>query len=440
MDPWARIAELEKEIESLKQMIEELRKRLGLDSTNSSKPPSSDGLKKKPVSLREKGEKPFGGQPNHKGKTLRMVDNPDIIVKHELKSCQKCQAGLEAQAIQKHVKRQVVDLKIEKIITEHQAEVKICHCGHKNTALFPAGVENHVQYGSGVRSIACYLSDQFIPKDRLSLVFQDLFGIEISDTTLMQFEASLAENVTAVYNEIEYRIKNCEVKGADESGIRVANTNHWLHVLCTAQLTHYRIDQKRGAVPEGVQGLLVHDCYKPYFGMENVKHALCNAHLLRELKSLMQFEKEEWAKSMDRLLRLANKNASLTKYRSYIEFAYDSIVHKGLAYHESLEPLDGRKKRTGHNLLVRLQNYKTEILRFLYDAKVPFSNNQAEQDIRMIKTKQKVSGCFRTKTGADIFATIRSCIATARKYGINIYTFLQKAVERPMETAIFFNL
>jgi transposase len=237
-------------------------------------------------------------------------------------------------------------------------------------------------------------------------------------------------------------VAKAAVRNLDETGFRISSKTQWLHTASTVALTHYRVSEKRGAVLTSLQGgVIVHDHFKPYFSLKDVAHALCNAHHLRELKALIDIEKEPWAKKMSRLLvtaaravrRAAEQGQSVVAERASrrIVAVYDAIVLRGLAFHEQ-QPALGRRpgargksaRRPGHNLLVRLRDFKTEVLRFLFDFAVPFTNNQAEQDIRMMKVKMKISGGFRTQSGAETFATIRSVLSTARKQGWNLLTAL----------------
>jgi transposase len=291
----------------------------------------------------------------------------------------------------------------------------------------PKHLKAPMQYSAKVHAIGVYLGQQFIPKDRTSAVFKDLFDIEISDTTLMKFDAECAEKLVPFNEAALEAIKKAAIKHMDESGIRIMKKTEWVHVISTALLTHYRIDPKRGSLLEGIIGKIIHDHWKPYFTLEDVLHALCNAHHLRELKALIEIEKELWAKEMFELLKNAARLENPTEEQQQaISDQYDQIVVKGLAYHVGLGPLkpNSVKKRIGHNLLIRLRDFKTETLRFLYDSEVPFTNNLAERDIRLVKLKQKVSGGFRTHVGAEIFVSIRSLVSTVQKQGKSIFQYL----------------
>jgi transposase len=425
-----RIAELEKLLRQALARIEELERRLGLNSQTSSKPPSTDGLRKpEPKSLRI-SSKPFGGQKGHKGKTLNQVEHPDQIIKIPVTNCSLCNESLCSQEQETTINRQVFDVEVKRTVTEYQAAVKVCTCGKRNVAEFPPQAAGPTQYGNSVKAFGVYLMQHFVPKDRCTQIFKDLFQIPISDTTLMSFEEQCAINFTPCYESIRVALGKSPLKHLDESGLRVKKTLHWLHVLSNSLMTFYHVDEKRGILWEGLVGLIVHDHWKSYFKVDGVTHALCNAHHLRELTACAELDKEPWAQGMiDLLLRALNypkRNVEV------ISKQYDEIVNQGLFYHEKLlmpnhTNRKNARKRKGHNLLIRLRDYKAETLRFVTTEGVPFTNNQAEQDIRMVKVKQKVSGCFRSMDGAKEFAKIRSVISTARKQGLNLLEQLRLA-------------
>lgn len=431
------LAERDAMLAKLLLRIEELERRVGLNSSTSSKPPSSDGLKKKPAprSLREKSGKSSGGQIGHKGKTLEQVAQPDEVVIHVVTHCPQCASDLQDVPVTAVRKRQVFDIPAPALHTvEHVAEVKHCsHCGCDVMGNFPEEVRAPVQYGPRIQALAVYLNhQQMIPEDRLETLFDDVFSLSISATTLVTMGERFEEKVRPFAEAVRDHLHGAPiVKHLDETGLRVAKKLHWLHVMSNREWTYYRVTEKRGDIPHGIMGTVVHDHFKPYYTLENVNHGLCGAHHLRELKGLEDIEKEPWARNMSRLLKLAchisNHGAVPATRIDRIGRVYDSIVAQGLAFHEALAPLStevkrGRKKRrVGHNLLLRLRDFKGDALRFLSDPEVPFTNNQAEQDVRMMKVKQKISGGFRTLTGAQTFATIRSFFSTMRKQGNNLF-------------------
>ena len=440
----------------------ELERRLGLNSTNSGKPPSSDGLNKPPAgkkkrtrSLRKKSARKPGGQKGHKGETLRQVADPDATVDHYPETCQWCGSGLTPDMATGHGARQVFDLPEPRplVVTEHRAHRCRCgHCGTYTRASFPVAITGPVQYGARIGAMVVYLSHyQLLPEDRLAELMKDLFGAELSPASLARMGGNSAESVQGVVDVIRELVKSAPVKHMDETGLRIAGRTQWLHVASTARLTFYRVSERRGSLLGGVGGIVVHDHWKPYFTMEGVRHALCNAHHLRELQALIEIEKEGWARKMQRLLRRACHAVNLARERGValkpglverFRGCYDAITAEGIAFHEAQPPLAPRSskakrrgskpRRTGHNLLRRLQTHKEDALRFLINFAVPFTNNQAEQDGRMMKVKQKISGGFRSQKGAEDFATVRSFISTARKQGWNI---IQALMENP-ETLI----
>jgi transposase len=332
--------------------------------------------------------------------------------------------SLEDQAISRQLKRQVFDIPEPKIeVTEHQTTTKICACGHVNAGTFPIEATAPTCYGKRIQGFSTYLSNQhFIPEDRLQAIFKDLFDLSVSTASIATFNSRLADAVAPHQAHVLVDIKASPMKHLDETGFRVGGKTQWLHVISTPTATHYRVSAKRKDLEplKGTSGVVVHDHWKSYFKLPDVKHSLCNAHHLRELKALMEIEKERWAFQMDRLLRYLNRAGIVCFER--VSKIYDQIIRKGLAFHESLGAVESgkRKRRVGHNLLIRLANFKEDVLRFITTPGVPFTNNQAEQDVRMMKIKQKISGGFRTTDGANNFAIIRGFISTKRKQNKNI--------------------
>ena len=432
-------------VSKLEARIAELERRLGLNSSNSSKPPSSDGPGKpaRVSSLRQASGKKTGGQRGHKGETLRQTAAPDIVAEHVPPVCSGCGAALTQDMSEGHATRQVFDLPEPQplAVTEHRAHVCRCEsCGEKTRAPFPEGVNAPVQYGARIAAFAVYLLHyQFLPEDRLAQLMSDLFGVSLSCATIAGMSRNCASRLASFAELLRNLVAGANVKHMDETGFRIGGKTQWLHVACTALLTFYRVCAKRGSLLANVAGVAVHDHWKPYYTMTGVLHALCNAHHLRELKALIEIEKEDWARQMQMLLRRACHAANLARRRGIppkprfiarIKRRYGSILAQGLAFHEAQPPLartSGKGKsrgpaprRTGHNLLVRLELRKEDVLRFLDDPNVPFTNNQAEGDLRMMKVKQKISGGFRSAAGAGDFAIIRSVISTARKQGWDI--------------------
>jgi transposase len=435
-------------IAQLEARIAELERQLGLNSGNSGKPPSSDGLKKKPVrvsSLRERSGKKPGGQKGHPGETLRQSETVDATINHFPKACAGCGEALSEAMATDHIARQVFDLPEPQplIVTEHRAHSCRCAaCGTQTRADFPPDVKAPVQYGARIAGIVVYLlHGQFLPEKRLAALMADLFGVQLSTATIAAMSQNCAARFESFATAIYARIAAAAVKHLDETGLRIGGKTRWLHIAATVLLTFYRIASKRGAMPENLTGIALHDHWKPYYTLEGIRHALCNAHHLRELKALVEIEKEDWARKMQRLLRLACHATNLARERgkplpprliALFERRYDAILTEGLAFHAAQPALvrpertgkakaRGRKRRrVGHNLLLRLGIRKQDVLRFLSDLTVPFTNNLAEQAARMMKLRQKISGGFRSAAGAANFAVIRSLLSTAKKQGWNM--------------------
>lgn len=443
------IASLRAEIAGLRAEVAELKRRLGQDSSTSSKPPSSDGLAKQPRiagSLREVSGKPSGGQKGHKGDTLRRVADPDRIVRHEASHCRHCRALLAPEMARSLEARQVFDL-VERplIVIEHRALIYRCaRCRGVTRALFPDGVIGPAQYGGRIKAAAIYLNvHQLLPEDRAAQALSDLFGApRLCPASLTAWVGRRALDLERVHARIGARLAEAKVRHLDETGFRVAGKLHWLHTTSSQTLTFYRAEEKRGAVPlELRSGVVVHDGFLPYGALGQVEHALCNAHHLRELKALIEFDGEAWATPMRDTLLAANaavRQARETgatalapeQVEAFVE-RYWAAVREGLAFHRALPKLArnpqsrGRlKHRPGFNLLTRFKTFKDDVLRFLVDFDVPFTNNLAEQDIRMTKVKMKISGAFRTLAGAKKFACLRSIVSTARKQGCGILQIL----------------
>jgi transposase len=425
--------------------IAELERRLGLNSSNSGKPPSSDGLKKPPrvTSLRERSGRKTGGQPGHPGETLRRSEAPDAVVDHYPTCCDACGAPLSEAMATNFVSRQVFDLPEPQplIVTEHRAHGCRCAmCGSQTRAGFPAWVNAPVQYGKRIGALVLYLLHyQLLPEKRLATLMADLFGVALVTATIARISHDCAERFQGFAAAVRDHVAAAPVKHLDETGFRIGGKTQWLHIASTVLLTFYRVSARRGSLLADLTGIVVHDHWKPYYTLSGVLHALCNAHHLRELKALVEIEKEDWARRMQRLLRRACHVVRLAREQdvllkpgliALIERGYDAIVADGLAFHEAQPALTktrprGRPpRRVGHNLLLRLSTHKQDVLRFLTDPLVPFTNNLAEQDGRMMKLRQKISGGFRSEDGAKDFAVIRSLLSTARKQGWHIIATL----------------
>lgn len=441
------ISYYESKITDLEARIKELEDQISKNSRNSSKPPSSDGLSKpSPKSRRTKSGRKAGGQKGHKGTNLKMVSSPDKTKVHKVKRCACCGDNLRHQEADRIERRQVYDHPpLELIITEHRAEVKWCSCGHLNKADFPSGVDHYVQYGPNIKGLLVYMQDyQLLPYDRTREFVQDLFGHSLSTGTLYNIHQTAFDQLTDFEDRLKLLLAGAIVAGFDETGIRIMAKRLWLHSCSTDQHAYYEAHARRGQVAMDDIGILpnftgvaVHDFWKSYYRYD-CKHSLCNAHLLRDLTFIKERFKQTWADDlMDLLLKMkAAKqkattqgksglcSATLGKYRKQ----YDQIVQDGLAANPFKVPdtkKRGRPKKTPpRNLIERFRDYPEDILRFFYDFSVPFDNNFSERDLRMMKVKQKISGCFRSFQGAKCFARIRSFIITARKQDVNVFKAL----------------
>ena len=433
------------ELAAMQARIAELERRLGLNSSNSGKPPSSDGLKKPPrtSSLRQPSGKKSGGQKGHPGETLRRSETPDTVIDHYPPHCAGCGAPLTEAMATGYAARQVFDLPEPQplLVTEHRAHD--CHCpacGTQTRASFPDWVNAPVQYGKRIGAFVLYLLHyQLLPEQRLATLMADLFGVPLVTATIARISQDCAARFQGFAEAVRDHVVSAPVKHLDETGFRIGGKTRWLHIASTMLLTFYRVADKRGSLLENLTGIIVHDHWKPYYTLTGVLHALCNAHHLRELKALAEIEKEDWAVRMQRLLRRACHAVNVARERdvplkpeliALIERRYDAIVAAGLTFHEAQPALTKTKprgrppRRVGHNLLLRLSTYKQDVLRFLTDPSVPFTNNLAERDGRMMKLRQKISGGFRSEDGAKDFAVIRSVLSTARKQGWNILATL----------------
>lgn len=449
----AQVEELAAQLEKQAGMLTDLKARLSKNSRNSGKPPSGDGYNKpnRTNSLRKPGQKRNGGQPGHKGHTLERSDTPDHTEIHKPDECINCQASLEATLSVGEEERQIYDIPAIRIeVTAHRAEIKICPgCGTENRGEFPENVERGVRYGSGVKTWAAYFGNQHhIPLERTAQIFEDLIGHRISEGSLLKASEELSESVRpSTEATAELLRSNAEVLRVDETGLRVKGKLHWLHVASSDLLTHYNVHEKRGkeamdaaGILSEFEGTMLHDHWKSYFGYKNCSHALCNAHHLREFEFIGKQYEQAWAGDMaDLLLEIKEEVEKIKPDRDSFnpeeigefEQRYDEIVNRGFADNPFTPPKEkkrGKVKKTPPlNLLTRLRDYKAETLAFMYDFRVPFDNNAAERDVRMMKVKQKVSGCFRTLEGAERFASIRGYISTARKNSRNIFEAIKDA-------------
>lgn len=450
----ALILALGQRVQELVAENQALRDQLAKNSRNSSKPPSSDGPRKPhPRSLRPpKGSRRSGGQPGHPGHRLAPVAQPQHVAVHPVTYCTQCAADLHVVAPCGTEKRQVFDVPAVQIeVTEHQAEIKVCpECGTLVKGSFPAAVTQAVQYGPRLQAQATYLNTyQLLPWARACELLGDWYGHTPAEALIETANAALEEQIKPSLAEIKAQLIQAAKAHFDESGLRVLAKLNWLHVASTDKLTYYGVHRRRGqegmkalgVLPE-FKGVALHDHWAPYLTFTQCRHALCNAHHLRELLFIAEQYQQPWANELAWLLLEikaavaavpAGQGALAPEQLTTFARRYDELIAQGLQANPGpAEPPPkkrGRQKQSPpKNLLDRLQQHKEQVLAFMYDLRIPFDNNQAERDVRMVKVKQKVSGAFRTTEGAETFCAIRSYISTARKHGLNAIDVIHDAL------------
>jgi len=419
------------------------------NSQNSSRPPSTD-RRMRTMSLRERSGRKAGGQVGHPGATLSFVDKPDCLVIHSPESCRLCGSELKSSKVLGSEHRQVHDLPPQKIeVTEHLVYTKVCgRCGAKNKGEFPANINAPVQYGERVRSVATYLLGyQLLPYERCAEAMNDLFECHLSPGTLATILKRCAGELIEPLMLVKDGLQKSKVLGVDETNLRVAKRQDWVHVSATDHLTLLVHHKKRGTeaiesidILPRYEGVAVHDGFSAYDQYQQCGHGLCNAHILRELNYVIETSKPQWAQGMKVLLveiKLAvdkargggRKKLSPCLKAEFLR-QYEESIEQAEKLYGTLKSKRGRAKKpqaaespiraAGRRLACRLDVRRDEILLFMQDFSVPFDNNQSERDLRMLKVKQKVSGCFRTSIGAEEFCRLRSYVSTMKKQGRNV--------------------
>ncbi len=438
----AENTQLRLENTQLKAENAELRRRLGLHSGNSHKPPSSDGYKKKKIvaALPKEAGKRQGGQIGHQGKTLEQVDKVDKELIHHAEACRCCGRKFSEQEAYELLPtcRQVFDIPEPRLeVIAHRISGRFC-CGQLHLGHFPEGVSAPVQYGLRAKTFMSLLNvDYRLPYQKISQWFADMYGYALNEGTIVNANEGLYERSAGIEAQIKAGLQSSAVVHADETGGRVAGELHWFHTVCNELWCYLFVHSKRGkealaseaSLFPFLQGYVVHDCWSSYFSFDTCKHALCNAHLLRELKALSE-QGSQWAGKMsDFLLNLyqaSQQGKGIVADFEVWKQHYEEICQQ--ADREEPPPektARGKPKNSkGRNLLNRLTTYQTEVLAFAYVKEVPFTNNIAEQAIRGIKIKQKVAMCFRTLHGAEVFARLQGVMTTLRKQGLNLFQTL----------------
>jgi transposase len=454
---WQQVQHLAAGHQQLQEQQQQLQARLSQNSHNSSRPPSSDGLgKPAPQSLRVAGQRKSGGQSGHSGTTLRQSSHVDQTIQHPPSGqCSACQLPLPHSDLQVAETRQVFELPPLRVqVIAHQQMRATCTCGAVHLGAWPPGVHAPAQYGASVQAMAVHLNQHhLLPLARTSALLYDLVGVSLCQASIQTFAQEAAARLTPTVAAIGKAVQASPIAHADESGIRVSGKLHWLHCLVTQSLTWLAPHTQRGSAAiealgllHGFKGTLVHDGLASYKELA-CTHSLCNAHHLRELVYIHENEGEKrwdnWAQEMMDVLRQALGEVDQAQgpldgsRQAYFESSWSALLERGEALNPAVVRTDttadaslgigkrGRPKQSkAYNLLKRLRLYRADVWRFMTDKDVPFTNNLAEQALRMCKVKQKISGCFRTVHGAETFFTIRSYLATMTKQKANLHACL----------------
>lgn len=442
-------------IAQLNQTIHELKEQLNKNSKNSSKPPSSDGFKKPvPKSLRKPSGKKAGGQNGHKGTHLAVIADPDETIRHMPSACEGCPhyemcKGTACIAEKRHV----IDAVVTVNITEHQSlEIPVCMLhGDTRTGEFPSDIKATVQYGENLQALSVALNTVgAVSIKRTHEILSSVFNIPLATGTISNMVKRCADRLTDTVSKIRQKMTGAGLGHFDETGTRVDKKLWWVHDASNCEFTYLDISPKRGfagmeqcgVLPE-FHGTAMHDCWASYWNYPDIQHAVCCAHLLRELTGISEnYPEQTWAPAfIDLLLEMkkakeealeAGKEFLSHYYCHKFDKKYDELIKLARQENplpETAEKKRGRKKKGKILALVeRLANYKASVCLFIHDFAVPFDNNQAERDLRMIKVKTKVSGCFRSEEGARDYLKIMSYVGTAHKQGYNAYEAIRNAI------------
>ena len=430
-------------VDKLEARVIELENALNKNSQNSHKPPSSDGYRRNIQTSTPKDKKrPTGGQSGHPGTTLRKSIIVDHIVNHPVDTCLGCGSSLEHVPVQDVRTRQVFDLPTVKMeVTEHRSEVKQCPCCHTQTAgIFPPEVTKATQYGSTLKSIVLYMMQhQLVPFERTTEFLQDLFGCTLSEGTLKNWTAEAYSRLRQAEAQIKEQLQQAPILHVDETGMFCERKLHWIHSASTEHYTHYGIHSKRGkeamdeiGILPDATGRIIHDFWESYARYDHLTHAYCNAHIVRELRSVHQDYHQAWAqKLIDLLYHIKEKIETKSISKNFVTRSvhrYDALLQSGSRLNRPNRASPHKRGRVKQskprNLLKRLRDHRDEVLAFLFDPTVPFTNNLAERDLRMVKVKHKISGTFRSHLGALCYCRIRGYISTMKKQNINIISAL----------------
>jgi transposase len=444
----AVVGDLRAQVAELQAQVAGLAAKAGQNSKNSSKPPSSDGLAKPaPKSLRVKSGRKPGRPKGQPGATMQLSDSPDHVVRHEPSCCSGCAAGLAGAPEAGVIRRQVTEIpEVRAEVTEHRMIGRRCGCGTVTWAGVPDGVAAPVQYGPRAAAIGTYLwHGQFLSRDRACTAMADLFGCAPSPGALASMAGKIAAAAAPALGVIRAVLAAAGVAHFDETGFRVAGKLAWVHSASSGKHVLVTVHDKRGkdgmdsaGVLPAFTGTACHDAWAPYDCYGAVAgHALCNAHLLRELTAVTGTGTPDdvtWARqAIDALLalkkaadqaRAAGQDAisaeDLDEHSRWFRQAAAAGIMLNAGRRTALH-----KKR--HALASRMATRAADYLRYAHDLQVPFDNNPAERVIRMSKLRIKVSGCMRSMKGAETFCAIRSYLATAGHHGISWLDALTRA-------------